>query len=324
MGEMNVLITGSDGFIGSKITEYLAKYNYNILALTFNKYNIPDILSKFNNVKALDVNLNENISLNNVLKSYKFDVIIHTAFVTSYKSFYDINNLHVNVNLISTYKFIQYAINHNVNKFIFLSSAGIYYNQNKENINSENRKIRTDTFYFLNKNNIENLIKYYQLYQLDTKFIILRVGTIFGENERESTFRRNLSIPIRILRKVKENELIKLNTLNVFRDYCYINNVSYAVSKIIEYNNLNHLIYNVGSDEVYGINAIFNILFKNGIKFKYQISKKENCDIILNSSQNRSALNLTRLRKVVSDYPLINFENGILKAYGNLKIHNDL
>ncbi len=315
MGEMNVLITGADGFIGSKLTEHLAINNFHVYALTFSKSKISEILNKYKNIKAIDVDLNENISLDTVLNGYKFDIIVHAAFVTSYESFNDINDLHVNVNLISTCKFIQYAVNQNVGKFIFLSSAGIYYNQNKENINSESRKLRTDKFYFLAKSIIEKLIKFYYFNQFKTKFIILRVGTIFGENERETDSRRTLSIPTQILNIVKNNKIIKINTLNVYRDYCYIDNVSYVISRFIEYNNLKHLFYNVGSDSVFDICDIFNILLKNDIKINYKICKKEYCNILLDSHQNRSGLDLRRLKNIINEYPFLNFENSIIKTY---------
>ena len=318
MGEMNVLITGADGFIGTKLTDNLAKKNFNIYALTFNKNNISEILKKYKNVKAIDLDLNGNISLNKVFNGYKFDVIIHAAFVTSYESFNEINESHINVNLISTSKFIQYAVKHNVGKFIFLSSAGIYHNQKKENINSEYRKLRTDKFYFLAKSIIEKIIRFYYVNQFNTKFIILRVGTIFGENERESDSRRTLSIPTQILKKVKSNKIIKINTLNVFRDYSHIDNISYAISRFIEYKNLKHLIYNVGSDSVFGISDIFKILLKNDIEFNYEIRKKEYCNIVLETHQNRSALDLGKLKKIIREYPVINFEDSIIKTYWKL------
>ena len=43
---MNVLITGAGGFIGAKLTEYLAKHNFHIYALTSNKNNIKEIKEK--------------------------------------------------------------------------------------------------------------------------------------------------------------------------------------------------------------------------------------------------------------------------------------
>ena len=42
MGEMNVLITGADGFIGTKLTDHLAKNNFSVYALTFSKNNISE------------------------------------------------------------------------------------------------------------------------------------------------------------------------------------------------------------------------------------------------------------------------------------------
>ena len=72
---MNVLITGAGGFIGAKLTEYLAKHNFHIYALTSNKNNIKEILREFNNVEALTVDLNENKSLLDLFKGYELSLI---------------------------------------------------------------------------------------------------------------------------------------------------------------------------------------------------------------------------------------------------------
>ena len=50
---MNVLITGAGGFIGAKLTEYLAKHNFHIYALTSNKNNLKEILSIYNSYDKL-------------------------------------------------------------------------------------------------------------------------------------------------------------------------------------------------------------------------------------------------------------------------------
>ena len=42
---------------------------------------------------------------------------------------------------------------------------------------------------------------------------------------------------------------------------------------------------------------------------------EEKCSIVLSSDQNRSGLNLSRLKKVIKEYPLISFEKGIIKTY---------
>ena len=312
---MNVLITGAGGFIGAKLTEYLAKHNFHIYALTSNKNSLKGILKEYKNVEAITVDLNGNKSLLDLFKGFKFEIIIHAAFATSVKTFSDINETNLNVNLISTCKFIQFAVKQKVKKFIFLSSAGIYFNQEIGNVNKEIRKVRTDNFYFLSKNIIESLINFYHLNQHETKFVVLRIGTIFGDNERVSHSRRNVSLPIQIINKVKIDELIKINTLDIYREYCHVDNISYAIKIFVECHSLKHLIYNVGSEEVYSVKDIIKVLSKNNIKINYEICSKDKCTIVLDSDQNRSGLDLSRLKNVIREYPLISFEKGIIKTY---------
>ena len=75
------------------------------------------------------------------------------------------------------------------------------------------------------------------------------------------------------------------------------------------------MIYNVGSEEVFSVEDIIKVLLKNNIKINYEICNEEKCSIVLSSDQNRSGLNLSRLKKVIKEYPLISFEKGIIKTY---------
>ena len=84
---MNILITGSAGFIGFSLAQHLLKKNYNIFGIdNLNDYydvNLKKkrirILKKFKNFNFKKVSLNNNSQLVKIFKKKKIDFIFNLA-----------------------------------------------------------------------------------------------------------------------------------------------------------------------------------------------------------------------------------------------------
>ncbi len=109
----NILITGSNGFIGKYLYTYFRDRNFNLIFATTSK-------TKLNNYYQFD-NLYSNIK--DILVNISIDIIIHVASIIP-KSFNDsdfklfMNNTQMINNLA------EFAINRKIKKFIYLSSFG--------------------------------------------------------------------------------------------------------------------------------------------------------------------------------------------------------
>ena len=312
---MNILITGADGFVGTNLLNYL-EYNVNtIVALVYNNSEYLNIIksSKSNIiVKKYDANTEFNFLL--LLTKYKIDTVIHLAAITNLNNQTDIYNKFINVNVFSSIRLIQDSIKYGVTKFIFISSAGIYLNQKPEYKNSEVDEINTKEIYFFCKSIVESICNRMNG-NCKTIFIILRVGTLFGEYEFKSDFRYKTSLIRKIIKLLLQNETIKVYGSDVCRDFFHVENLANIVNKLINTSNLKYPIYNVGINQTYSIKRIleyFSLLYEKCVWVEADESES---DIVLYSIDNRSALNTNRILELDNSYPKISLNDGLLKTH---------
>ena len=312
---MNILITGADGFVGTNLLKYL-EYNVNtIVALVYNNSEYLNIIKSSNSniiVKKYDANTEFNFLL--LLTKYKIDTVIHLAAITNLNNQTDINNKFINVNVFSSIRLIQDSIKYGVTKFIFISSAGIYLNQKPEYKNSEIDEINTKEIYFFCKSIVESICNRMNG-NCKTVFIILRVGTLFGEYEFKSDFRYKTSLIRKIIKLLLQNETIKVYGSDVCRDFFHVENLANIVNKLINTSNLKYPIYNVGINQTYSIKRIleyFSLLYEKCVWVEADESES---DIVLYSKDNRSALNTNRILELDNSYPKISLNDGLLKTH---------
>ena len=314
---MTILLTGADGFIGSHILKKLNEYNIEIIAFIYN-YNEFIIKSKkYENVIFIKVNLNTKYNLKQILNNYHIDAVIHCAYVSKYSNNNELYTNVLNVNLIATYKLIQYAIENNIKKFFYISSAGIYKDQTKNKKNNEKDDISINSVYFICKRQIETVIEYFDKV-FDTQFVIFRIGTIYSSVEIPSKYRPNISLLTSIISKLKKNEVININNYNIYRDYCHIDNITYVIHEFLKTDEYKFLIYNLGSEDVYTIIKILTILKKKNTNIQWNKVTDEKADIVLDKNNNRAGLNMNRVKEVVSNYPLYTFKQSLIYTYNHL------
>ena len=316
---MNILITGADGFVGRNLLYYV-KYNVNtIVALVYKSTEYIEYI-KLTNSKIIVIKYDANEEYNYLLllKTYNIDIVIHLAAITNIKDHTRIYNDLINVNIISSIKLIQDSITYGVKKLIYISSAGIYLNQNKGHINNENDDISTKGMYLYSKSIVESMCKQMNGY-CSTDFIILRVGTLFGEYEFKNKFRDKTSVIKDIIQILLQNETVKISGLDVCRDFFHIDNLSNIVNKIINTKNFKYLIYNVGLNHTYSIRRIleyFCLLYDKSIWVE---TDQYEANIVLYSKDNRSALNTNRILELDNNYPNISLNEGLLKTHNWFK-----
>ena len=183
----HVLITGSSGFIGSKLTDSLSKFGYKVCGidirppsnhmLTFlNSRDISFITQDISNKKQLQTELNHYIDQNGVP-----NIIIHLATFWNYSNdysdkFYECN-LDMTQNLLDLCTDWKYFGN-TIDKFIYASSVEAlpYYNNN----NNQYQYLEKSLYHpygWSKANNEVLLTKYFNKFNI----IILRLGGVYSD-----------------------------------------------------------------------------------------------------------------------------------------------
>jgi len=234
-----VLIGGSEGYIGTKLCEFLKTKGYPFEAFDINLFSncfLYPINSKyktiFKDVRDID---------DDYLK--KFDIYVHLPGISNnpVDNFKNKNKIYDITRKYS--KQIAKKCKKNNVKFIFASSCSVYGQAKKRNL-TEASKCNPITHYSKNKLNIEKDLK--SLADRNFSPIILRISTLFGFSPR---MRFDLAVSM-FIAMAALNKKIQLNSDGQsWRPHLYLEDLINVIERCFFLNNKKLEIINVGSDK---------------------------------------------------------------------------
>ena len=272
----SILVTGSSGFIGSKVIEKLDK---------------SQIITDSNNSKRIDLQ-----NVNEVLKIDSADIVIHLGGKIPSKELQWKD--YFNNNVSGTFNILEYCIKKKVKKLIYISSY-VYGNPEYCPID-ENHPINPHNAYSASKFYGEQLCKHY-CDKSDLSVIILRPFNIFGESMNEGFLLTNL---INSLKTGEKNIIINKNSK---RDFLHIDDFVDLILKIKDYD-CKFEIFNAGSE----ISLSFEDIIK---KIEYLTSKKLNLKYLEDEEIFISDIraDISKIKDKLNWEPKIKFEEGLKK-----------
>jgi len=251
----NLLITGSNGYIGSNFIKYLRKINYNKLNIhTINRSGIANY-----NIDLANYN-----SLNNALSEIKPDYILHlAAFVNPKKNEENVEKSKID-NFIATKNLVDLSIAYDA-KFIFTSTDKVYDGINPKPKEDEN----LNPSFVYGKMKLESE-KY--LTNISNKYFIFRVPIVHGLGETTNSFIDNSINQLKNLNEVKSFN-------NIFRCYIFLDDLFEIFLQSID--SEEYGIYNCGTEAFSYYDRIKFLCDKLNLDTKYLISEKGNVSPII-------------------------------------------
>lgn len=293
----NYLVTGATGFIGLNILNNFKNSKKIKVYYTYRTKNLRLKNKNFIGIKINFENSNEINNLKNILG--KIDTIIHCANL-AHNNFSP--KIIKKVNYFATIKLVKLSKTFNVRKFIFLSTAKINMNYDKD-INCENDispNIKNDLYTnvkYKTEKRIENILKYSSV-----NYFILRPALVYGKNVQGNLKKLNaivnLNVPLPFLRATKK------------KSFCSINNLIKCIDSILM-NKIKSNTFIVCDDIYYSFKDLLIHLFKKQKKklilfpiqiflfkiFFISINKKDKFDsifsrMVLDNSKIKKKLNI--------------------------------
>jgi len=262
-----ILITGSTGFIGSHIKEYLLEKNYLVIDI-LRKKNKKKIKKKYKNYKPIFYN---NIyDLEKKIKKIQYNIIINCA--TFYSKNYDCKTV---LELIKTNILFSTLIiignQKNLKKIINFDT--MMQHSINENFNPMN-------IYAITKFAHKNISKFIISKNKNIKFYNFKLYETFGLNDK-----RKKLIPS-IIKNYKKNKFTNIVSNNLEMNFTNINNIIQIIEKILNknlYTPKEYILKNYKSVNIRELINGCNQKLKKKIKVKYLSSKKINLIRIKNS-----------------------------------------
>ena len=303
MGKDTYLVTGSSGFIGYNLCNYIIKRGHNVFGLDLDeKYNS---LKKWRNeklneigVKTFCVDISDKYQLDDFKNknNASFKSIFHLAGLAGVRRSLEIPEKYYDANLRGTLNILNLASHINVDSLVFSSTSSVY--GGNKNSSKETDNLNPISPYANSKLLAEKICKLYSISN-NLNVSILRYFTVYGEAGRP-----DMSILRFIDNIFNGNPITIYGDGNQERDFTYIEDVcdaTFKSSRLVDFN-----ILNIGNSKPVKLNDIVNIIEKKlNKKAKIINEPKNNLDVFKTHADNSRAMNLLKW------VPVFSIEKGI-------------
>ena len=320
-----VLITGSDGFIGSHLVEHLVKKGYSVKAFvyynSFNKKGWLDEIDKkilaeteifYGDIRNID-------STNLAIKNCRS--VLHLASLIGIPYSYDTPQSYLDTNIRGTLNILQSSLNSKIENFVHTSTSEVYGKSKIFPIN-ENQPLVGKSPYSASKIAADQLAySFYSSFDLPVR--IIRPFNTYGPRQSLRAI-----IPTIISQVLySERDYIKLGSLNPKRDLTFVTDTVRAFEMMLLNNKINGEVINIGSGFEIQIKNLANLIAKccgKNIKF---ISDKQRIRP-LNSEVNRLLCDNKKAKKILKWAPnytkLKGLEQGLKETIEWIKNNSDI
>jgi UDP-glucose 4-epimerase len=229
-----ILVTGGAGYIGLHLVSMLKTAGYDVIVL--------DNLSTGQNhplLKNILINaeVGNSTALENIFKKHHITIIIHLAALTNVNESINVPLNYYENNICQTFTLLEQSIKHNIQYFIFASSAAVFSHTSCNPVD-ETQVTRPTTPYGRTKRLIECALRdCYKAYKLNS--IIFRYFNVAGSDEKIDLLNKKRQWS-QLIPRVLETAAEKNNCINVYgdqhetpdgtclRDYIHVNDICSA------------------------------------------------------------------------------------------------
>ncbi|QZN97077.1 NAD-dependent epimerase [Symbiopectobacterium purcellii] len=233
---MNVLITGSAGFIGFFLAKKLLSNNERILGVdNLNDYYDVSLkkarlveLDSYDNFKFLNINLCDKASLIKLFSESCFDCVINLAAQAGVRYSIENPSAYADSNLIGFLNVLECCRQFKIQHLIYASSSSVYGLNSKTPFSTNDSVDHPVSLYAATKKANELMAhSYSHLYNIPTTG--LRFFTVYGPWGRP-----DMAL-FKFTQKIFNNELIDIyNNGNLSRDFTYIDDIVEGIIRLID------------------------------------------------------------------------------------------
>ena len=311
------MVTGSSGFIGSHLTEYLVEKGYEVVA--FDRYNSNNHYgwleqSKYKKkIKFILGDIRDFDSVNKAMQGC--DGVMHLAALIGIPYSYISPTAYIKTNVEGTLNVLESAKNLKLKQVIITSTSEVYGTAMKKKL-SEKDELKAQSPYAASKIAADQLsLSYYRSFGLPIK--IIRPFNTFGPRQSARAV-----IPT-IITQAITNKKIKIGNLNATRDFLFVEDLCSAYEKILKSNKLFGEVVNVGVNSEISIKNLI-IKISKILKIKL-ISVVEKQRIRPKKSEvNRLNCDNEKLKKLTNWKPKYKVDEGLVKMIEWIKKDNNI
>jgi len=250
---MKIMVTGGAGFIGSNLTDKLIGSGHQVAVID----NLTTGFEKFINPRAKFylADIRDGAVIDKIFEMEKPDIVDHHAAQIDVRKSVDTPVYDAECNILGSINLIKSSLDHNVKKFIYISTGGAVYGEPQNNPVSETHPVNPECQYGISKHTVEHYLYLYHLHYGLT-YTVLRYPNVYGPRQNPKGEAGVNAIFI--------HQMLSGKTPRIFgggeqlRDYVFVDDVVSANLKAMEKGDND--IFNVGSGIGTSVNEIYQQL----------------------------------------------------------------
>lgn len=294
--EMNILVTGGAGYVGSVVVEKLLQQGYQVIVLdNLQQGHKEAVLPE---AKLIIADICDTQALDQVFRSYQIDAVMHMAAETVIEYSITDPKRYFHNNIVGGINLLDIMLKYKVDKFIFSSSAAIYGEPQSTPVEENHPKLPVNS-YGESKLMFEHILEWYgRAYGF--KYVSLRYFNAAGATELLGEDHRPETHLIPNILKValdKSNPVSILGTDyptedgSCIRDYVHVIDIAQAhILALEKIDGLKGRAYNLGNGEGYSVLKVVEVAQKVvGAEIPIKISPKRAGDPVALVASSRRA-----------------------------------
>ena len=300
---MNILITGSTGFIGSNLVEKLQVFDHKLYLLKRSSPSISRLENLQKNVSFLSIDSYSDLP--KIFEKYHFDIIMHLAtyYIRNEKSLGDKETMNA-TNITFPSLLLNLAVKNGVKAFINTGTCFEYKPSTKKLVETD--LLEPYNYYAATKIAFEKILKYYA--KSDFRALTLKLFFPYGEKDNEKL------IPL-LIKSFIHSKSFNLTKGEQRLNFTYVGDIINAYIKALAFitsdDYKKYEVFNVGSANTYSPKEIVGMLEK--------ISKRK-IDILFDTPYPKNEImymvcNSEKAKKILGWQPQTNLFEGLKKVY---------
>jgi nucleoside-diphosphate-sugar epimerase len=310
-----VLVTGAAGFVAINVVRALAARGHHVAAFD---HRAPDEAARTyagTGVGWAIGDVRDAAALGRAIKTHAVDVIVHAAAVTATMPEWerDRGGDVFSVNVLGTVATLQAAHAAGVRRVVVLSSASaVGPRDSGEPFIPEAAAAAPADLYGISKRTLELAAdRLAQLYSLHV--VTVRLSQPYGPMERPSPDRAAMSPIAEWVTAAQEGRFLTTPSLEIAKDWIYIDDVAEAFARLVEAPELRHTMYNLGLGDNVMVRQVIDSIRLAWPRIEVSVMPNWRPNPNLAGDRLRPPLEMTRLAEDVDFRPRFTIERGIAR-----------
>lgn len=305
---MNLLVTGTAGFISSKVTELLLKRGDKVIGVDNlnNAYHVRlkewrlRQLEEFENFTFHRIDITAHTQLEPLFEESNFEAVINLAARAGVRASVEDPSPYLDTNIMGTLNLLELCRKYKIKKFILASTSSIY-GETSLPFTEDKKTDFPLSPYAASKKGAEALCyTYHYLYGIDIS--IPRYFTVYGPAGRP-----DMSIFIFSKKIYADEEIPVYGDGSQKRDFTYIDDIAEGTIKVLR--PLNYQIINLGSDHPVKLNYVISLIENAlGKRAKIKYLPRHPADVPATWAD------IEKAEQLLSWKPEVNIEEGIKRT----------